>query len=100
MASKYREVSGAPTFTYWNLGRYIINPQHACAARVTVVNPQRAYARGLLQLSHVSVCLCPSAGANLGTGASRRLTEGTSGLSDTSFTIIKRRFLITASLGS
>ena len=48
--------------------------------------------RGLLQLC-VYVCLCPSAGANLGTGASRRLTEGTSGLSGRFFTIIKRCFL-------
>ena len=74
----------------------LVNPRRACATRVTVlVNPRRACARGLLQLSRVSVCVCVclSAGANPRTGASRRLTEGTSGLNGTFLTIIKRRFL-------
>ena len=52
----------------------IINPQHACAVRVTVV----------------VLCVCLSTGANLWTGTSRRLTEGTSGFSGTFFT---RHFL-------
>ena len=49
------------------------------------VNPRRACGIGLLQLSCVSVCLSVSlsAGANLRTGRSRHLTEGTSGLSST-----------------
>ena len=49
------------------------------------VNPRRACGIGLLQLSCVSVCLSVSlsAGANLWTGRSRHLTEGTSGLSST-----------------
>ena len=55
--------------------------------------PWRTCARGLLQLSCVSVCVCLSAGANLQTGASKCLTEGTSGLSSTFFTNIERRFL-------
>ena len=49
------------------------------------VNFRRACARGVLQLSCVSVCLSVSlsAEANLWTGRSRHLTEGTSGLSST-----------------
>ena len=75
-------------------------------SEVTVVNPWCACARGLLQLSRVSVCLCvcvfvcPVAGANPRTGASRRLTEGTSGLSGTFLTKIKGVFSKTASLES
>ena len=63
----------------------VFNPRCACAARVTVVNPRRTCAKGL---SYSSVCVSvgPSAGANLGTGTSRCLTEGTSGLSSTFFT--------------
>ena len=51
--------------------------------------------RGLRYLSCVCVCVCVcvSHRANLRTGASRRLTEGTSGLSGTFFTKVKRRFL-------
>ena len=52
-------------------------------------NPWCTCTRGLLQLS----CVCLSAGANLQTGASKCLTEGTSGLSGTFFTNIERRFL-------
>ena len=49
----------------------------------------------------VCVFVCVFAGANLWTGTSRHLTEGTSGLSGTFFTKIKRRFsLKTASLES
>ena len=64
-----------------------------------IINPRHACARGLLQLSCVSVCLCLFTRANLRTGASRRLTEGTSGLSDTFCTKIKV-FSKTASLES
>ena len=48
----------------------IINPRRACAARFTVL----------------VLCVCLFHRANLRTGASRRLTEGTSGLSGTFFT--------------
>ena len=62
---------------------YFVNPQCTCTR---VFNPQCAYARGVtrLQLS-CPMCLsvCLSVGANLRTGASRRLTEGTSSLSGT-----------------
>ena len=64
---------------------------------------EHACARGLLQLS-LCVCVCvfvfPFAGANPQTGASRRLTEGTSGLNGTFVTIIKGVFSKTASLES
>ena len=65
-------------------GQSVFNPRHACTARVTVVIPQRTCTR---ELSYSSLCVsvCPSAGANLGTGTSRCLTEGTSGLSGTTF---------------
>ena len=49
-----------------------INPRHACATRITVLV--------------LCVCVCLSRQANLWTGASRRLTEGNSGLSGTFFT--------------
>jgi len=42
------------------------------AHNFTIINPRHAYARGLYS-SCVSVC--PSAGANLGTGTSRRLQQ-------------------------
>ena len=42
---------------------------------------------------YLSVSVCLSAAANLQTGANRRLTEGTSGLSGTFFTKIERRSL-------
>jgi len=41
----------------------------------------------------VCVCVFLSTGANPQTGASRRLTEGTSGLSGTFLTILERRFV-------
>ena len=65
---------------------HMINPRHACATRVTVLV--------------LCVCLCLSHRANLQTGASRRLTEGTSGLSSTFFTKVKGIFFKTASLES
>ena len=49
--------------------------------------------RGLRYLYSVCVCVCLSHRANLQTGTSRRLTEGTSGLSSTFFTNVKGRFL-------
>jgi len=58
-------------------------PQCACATRVTV----------LVLCVCVCVCVCVSHQANLRSGASTRLTKGTSGLSGTFFTIRKRRFL-------
>ena len=60
----------------------IINPRRACATRVTAC---------------LCVCLSVTPG-NLRTGASRRLTEGTSGLSGTFFTKYKGVFSKTASL--
>ena len=65
--------------------------------RASLINPWRACARGLLCVC-VCVCVFLSAGANPRTGASRRLTKGTSGLSGTFLTIIKGVFSKTASL--
>ena len=48
----------------------------------------------------VCVCVCLSRRANLRTGASGHLTEGTSGFSGTFFTKVKGIFSITASLES
>ena len=56
--------------------------------------------QGLQYLSCVCVSVCLSHPANLQTGASRRLTEGTSGLSGPFFTKQKGVFTKNASLGS
>ena len=69
------------------------------------VNPRRACARGLLQLSCVCVCVCVcvsvcvSAPANLRTGATTRLTEGIGDMSGTFVTIIKSRFFYNCFVG-
>ena len=64
-----RTVAGGQKITY------VINPRHACTARVTVLV--------------LCVSVFPSAGANLRTGADSCLTEGTSGLSGILFTKIR-----------
>ena len=74
------EPCGPPLFSESSI-LCVVNPRRACAARVTVL------------VLCVCVCVHLSHRANLRTGASRRLTEGTSGLSGTFFTKVKRCFL-------
>ena len=74
---------------------YTSNPISTCTSFLTLsAHAPEGYCSCPVCLC-VCVCVCVflSAGANPRTGASRRLTEGTSGLSSTFLTIIQRRFL-------